>query len=136
MTEDEARMKRCCGPIGTGELLYPHMSSYRTDEKLTFPRQCIGSACMAWRWLSDGLERVTTRNLTDDQETMSERIRSHPTERSIWKKPEGEPPTPPGDGWLPMGEMRQATNYADGVFERTWERQVKRHGYCGLAGKV
>lgn len=39
MTEDEAGLKRCCGPEGCGEF----------NDKPTPERWCIGSQCMAWR---------------------------------------------------------------------------------------
>lgn len=37
MTEEDAKMKRCCGPGGSGET------------RAFGIRYCIGSACMAWR---------------------------------------------------------------------------------------
>jgi len=39
MTEDEAKTKRCCGPEGCG---------FVGNDK---ERYCIGSQCMAWRWI-------------------------------------------------------------------------------------
>jgi hypothetical protein len=46
VTEEEAKTKRCQETFGPG-----------TSEWITFPadRNCIGSACMAWRWHNDGL---------------------------------------------------------------------------------
>lgn len=46
-TEQEARQTRCCGPEGCGKIApqaeggpWPPM----------WPRFCIASECMAWRW--------------------------------------------------------------------------------------
>jgi hypothetical protein len=61
MTEDEAKTKGCCGPVGCGHQDFErntyidvqNSSIGNTVMKTTaFPigtRVCIGSACMAWR---------------------------------------------------------------------------------------
>lgn len=111
-TEEEARGKTCC----------------RTLED-----SCIASKCMAWEFTDGEWERVRTQNLTDDQKTMVKRIKSHPHELSNWKRPEGEPLPPPGEGWIPDGEMKEASNCAAGVFGRGWKRSInQRRGDCGL----
>lgn len=46
MTEEEAKNTRCCGPEGCGQ---PGI--------MPASRWCIGSACMAWRWV--GVRRKT-----------------------------------------------------------------------------
>jgi hypothetical protein len=63
MTEDEAKTKGCCGPVGCGHQDFErntyidvqNSSIGNTVMKTTaFPigtRVCIGSACMAWRWI-------------------------------------------------------------------------------------
>jgi hypothetical protein len=38
VTEEEAKKKACCGP--------------RNDSIGQWDRRCIGSECMAWRWIS------------------------------------------------------------------------------------
>lgn len=44
VTEEEAKTKVCCGGDGCGRLVYDG-GMYRRD--------CLGSACMAWRVSSD-----------------------------------------------------------------------------------
>ncbi len=46
MTEEEAKAKRCCGPMGCGS------AAPGTTDHADGVRFCIGSACMAWRWVS------------------------------------------------------------------------------------
>lgn len=132
-TEDEARKKAC------HRTLCPDIWSNPKEnegECRTATTPCIASDCMAWEWSEFKHEYVRTHNLTDDQEKMAERIKSHPTERSLWKRPEGEPLPPPGEGWIPDGDMEQAHGYADGVFARNWKRRrLGRCGDCGLKRK-
>lgn len=45
--EDDAPVMRCCGPADCGRRQVPGLS---TDPQ----RMCLGSACMAWRWISTG----------------------------------------------------------------------------------
>lgn len=47
MTEDEAKTKSCCGPRNNG--------SHGGDDDLL----CVGSACMAWRWIAQDFHRPT-----------------------------------------------------------------------------
>lgn len=128
MTEDEAKAKRCCGPAICG-------IAANLDETGLMIRLCSGSACMAWHWIEVVADRAITRNITEDQETMVQRIKSHPHEMSIWTKPEGEPPMPPGEGWEAISIMKQSPGYLEGVYEREWIRKVRPEGYCGLGGR-
>jgi len=60
VTEEEAKTKRCCGPVGCGEadaeVLTLAVKTFTGDYEalqraINFvPRMCIGSACMAWQW--------------------------------------------------------------------------------------
>ena len=43
MTEEEAKTKSCCGPM-------------QAEYGKTHVVNCIGSACMAWRWVSVGMQ--------------------------------------------------------------------------------
>jgi hypothetical protein len=93
---------------------------------------CMGAECMKWEWEDVVEELAITRNLTTDQETMTARIKSHPHEMSVWKKPIGEPPTPPGNDWERDGPMQSAPNYLDGTMEQRWARRRRKYGRCGL----
>ena len=148
-TEDEARMKWCpAARMVVAErkthLILNKANFNRTGIEGDDPQEphipratfCIASDCMAWRWADPRYEYIRTLNLTDDQERMAERIKTHPTERMVWKRPDGEPLPPPGEGWTPAGDMEKARGYVDGVFDRRWKRpRPNQRGYCGLAGK-
>lgn len=49
MTEDEIRAKRCCGPVGCGELQGVH-------------RMCIASLCAGWAESKPGTPARTDEN--------------------------------------------------------------------------
>lgn len=57
MKEEDAKQKRCCGPVGCGALIpvtdvmEPGLMGARVDAADSLsPRWCVGSGCMAWRW--------------------------------------------------------------------------------------
>lgn len=64
MTEEQAKLTRCCGPEGCGAPRQEDIDAIKrsreprtTDAELLsalalLPRYCIGSACMGWRAIS------------------------------------------------------------------------------------
>ena len=96
VTEDEARTFACCAA---------------TKRSLQMP--CIGSTCMAWRWIG--------------------------AEREQWRGPflkPGETPQPPDNSgqWV-LVETPDPVGASLGLRSHLWERQANRRGYCGLAGR-
>jgi len=65
MTEDEAKIKRCCGPEGCGKPDgYDSVHNATSEFLMKVPRRyCIGSMCMAWQW-NQGKDNV--RQYVDD----------------------------------------------------------------------
>lgn len=66
MTEDEARTKKCCGPLilaAVGVLAKENIIP--TSQMLN----CIGAGCMAWRWAhtsrEDGRRNEYTNSTTN-----------------------------------------------------------------------
>lgn len=54
MTEEEAKKKACCGPVGSGVATgqCQWVESDDVEYVVMWPtRNCMGSACMAWRWV-------------------------------------------------------------------------------------
>lgn len=51
--EGQAGKVRCCGPENTGALI--------GDANGDYHRYCIGSKCMAWRWVSQASMNNPTR---------------------------------------------------------------------------
>ena len=128
-TEEQARKTRCCGPWPCG---IPDDSNGINSVQ----RLCVAADCMGWEWVDRKYEYIRTLNLTDDQEKMIERIKLHPGERAVWKRPDGEPLPPPGEGWMPAGDMENARGFLDGVFDRRWKRpRPNQCGDCGLKRK-
>jgi hypothetical protein len=106
MTEQEAKAKWCPFVRLIAETERTHPMNNR-EERLDGDRDitnCIGSACMAWRWHTE------------------------PTEKrefyTMGKKPDG-------DGW--RCTLSEAGREGFSVKSR-WERNVPREGHCGLAG--
>ena len=54
MTEQEAKTKACCMSFSL-QGVHPSVAGQTTFTTFE-PRNCIGSACMAWRWDSVGME--------------------------------------------------------------------------------
>jgi hypothetical protein len=53
VTEDEAKITRCCGPEGCGKVERTDLVYNQADTEcvgFTTLRFCVGNACMAWRW--------------------------------------------------------------------------------------
>lgn len=91
---------------------------------------CIGSKCMAWRWMS----RPNPTSLTTRSNSSIGKIGAVTVED--FKRPEGE-------GWEPDGEPYPPP--PDGHEGKAWKMDWKRSpdlaarlrdGYCGLAGAI
>lgn len=118
MSEDEAKTKWCPASRvnGTGT---PSDDVVLTSNRPTHDAyNCIGSACMAWRW-SDG-----------DQEMVAVYIPKADLK--------GSPALhAPGKEWAYVGPHHNNSTYLDDNhywFKRPWVPGA-RGGYCGLAGQ-
>jgi len=49
VTEKEAKLLRCCGPVPCGTL--SEMAYQEPGGPVHYRRLCIGSECMAWDWI-------------------------------------------------------------------------------------
>jgi hypothetical protein len=61
MTEDEAKVKRCCGPPAAAHAVF--YRSAGTSMGAT-PMFCIGSSCMAWRVTGSKFKDACTGQLS------------------------------------------------------------------------
>jgi hypothetical protein len=103
MTEQEAKRK-WCPLVRVFETKDGEQWNNRPDSGFVSDAYCIGSACMAWRWLPRGHD-----------------MRGGPVAIvKALKKP--EPPANPHHYWL-----------AENPIQETWGR-FEDTGYCGLAG--
>jgi len=44
----ERKLKRCCGPNGCGDFLFPEKNEHHTLYAINAPRICVGLDCEAW----------------------------------------------------------------------------------------
>lgn len=111
MTEDEAKTKWC--PYGRSPTtddkgliaLGAPVTNRRTDGRIDAGSLCLGSACMAWRWIGFEFERCGT----------IETKQINPASEGL------------GDGW--EWSEGQAGDWA------WFRPLLARPGCCGLAGK-
>lgn len=112
LTENEAKEKRCCGPVGCGRKPSAALTSASDD------RFCIGSACMGWRWA--GWSSLSQSNTADELVP------------SDGKGPMRlQPKEPNGKGWRPVypPDKKQWFGWTN------WERPDYSNaiGCCGYA---
>ena len=106
VTEDDAT-KRCC-PELLGKVA---------------PCQCVGQACMAWRWGPPERETMIARH-SDQGRRYYTRMTSDGRHRTL----------PDGSVWLYEHTDRDAEGEFD-LLHRAPLKDAPRRGYCGLAGK-
>jgi hypothetical protein len=120
MTEDEAKTKWC--PHAVASHTDPRAQTGYQREELglpadTFLHACIGSGCMAWRWLDGDAEMFAVR-----------------LERPAADQPQDHAP---GAEWSYVGPHQHNSRHTDNNnhfwFKRPWV-PGKRGGFCGLAG--
>lgn len=114
MTEDEAKAKWC--PFGRIAHVNGATANSRAHNDPDLAQDCIGSACMAWRWHDNDLQRC---RIPDGPDACSVDAPAH--------RPANVPTT-----WV-----WDATDAACG--EACWTEPVEEwlarsHGFCGLAG--
>ena len=113
LTEDEAKTKWCpFARVGGGQGMdgasYNRVEHHGGDISHTVA-QCIGSACMAWRWNDEPVQIKRTSEMLQD----------------------GPPEKPDGEGWKPHGNswVDNRRQYQD-----WWRLMPNRQGLCGMAG--
>lgn len=108
MTEDEAKGKSCCGPLMiAATLAVAEIARLNGKGAEQFSGLCIGSACMAWRALSDVSGEILERRDMGVEPPPEGWHRSSLDHPNTLNKSFGD--------WIRIGPSKPA-------------------GYCGLAG--
>jgi hypothetical protein len=122
MTEEEAKTKWCPAVRVYRRTSHDNVDYSETnrgeDTATPTAHNCIGSACMAWRWGQE-YEYAETRLVKDNDSAVA---------RALGYM--GRIVPPPGDGWERCEGWDQP-KHAD----YRWRRRTRAVGRCGLAGK-